>query len=188
MSQRFNFIETPLKGLYKIEQKPIVDSRGFFSRFFCAEEFKDIGFTQPIAQMNHTLTKQKGAVRGMHYQHPPCTETKIVTCIRGEIFDVAVDIRKGSPTFLKFHVEILSDKNQSSLYIPDGFAHGFQTLTEDCELLYIHSSLYQHDAEGALNVFDTELNIEWPQKITEISERDKNHPMIDSSFEGIDLQ
>lgn len=187
MSQRFNFIETPLSGLYKIEQKPITDSRGFFSRFFCAEEFKEIGFQQPIAQMNHTLTKEKGAIRGMHYQNPPYTETKIVTCIQGEILDVAVDIRKGSPTFLQWHAEILSEKNQSSLYLPDGFAHGFQTLTENCELFYIHSSFYQQDAEGALNVLDEKLDIEWPLNITKISERDQNHPMIGSSFEGITI-
>lgn len=188
MSQRFNFIETLLSGVYKVEQKPIEDSRGFFSRFFCAEEFKEIGFTQPIAQMNHTLTKQKGAVRGMHYQHPPFTEAKIVTCLRGEIFDVAIDIRKGSPTFLQWHAEILSNKNQSSLYIPDGFAHGFQTLTENCELLYIHSAFYEQDAEGALNVLDPELDINWPIDIIELSERDRNHPMIGASFEGIDIQ
>ena len=187
MSRRFNFIETSLTGLYKIEQKPIKDSRGFFSRFFCAEEFKEIGFIQPIAQMNHTHTKLKGAVRGMHYQHPPYTETKIVTCIRGEIFDVAVDIRKDSPTFLQWHGEILSAKTQSSLYIPDGFAHGFQSLTENCELLYMHSSFYQHDAEGGLNVLDRELNIEWPLEISEISERDQNHTMINTSFKGIDI-
>jgi len=187
MSQRFNFIETSLKDLYKIEQKPIEDERGFFSRLFCAEEFKEIGFIQPIAQMNHTLTTLKGTVRGMHYQHPPYTETKIVTCTRGEILDVAVDIRKGSSTFLQWHAEILNEKTQSSLYIPDGFAHGFQTLTENCELLYIHSSFYQHDAEGGLNVLDRELSIEWPLEITEISERDQNHPMINTSFKGIDI-
>ena len=99
-----------------------------------------------------------------------------------------VDIRKDSPTFLQWHAEILSEKNQSSLYIPDGFAHGFQTLTKNCELLYIHSSFYQHDAEGAINVLDAKLDIEWPLKIKEISERDQNHPMIGSNFEGIDIQ
>ena len=188
MSHRFNFIGTPLTGLYKVEHKPIEDLRGFFSRFFCAEEFKEIGFNQPVAQMNHTLTKQKGAVRGMHYQNSPYTETKIVTCIRGKIFDVAVDVRKDSPTFLQYHAEILSEDNQSSLYIPDGFAHGFQTLTDNCELLYIHSCSYNADAESAINVLDTKLDIEWPLKITDISDRDKNHLMIDSRFEGIVIQ
>jgi dTDP-4-dehydrorhamnose 3,5-epimerase len=187
MSQRFNFIESSLKGLYKIVKKPIEDERGFFSRFFCAEEFKKLGFRKPIAQMNHSFTKQKGAVRGMHFQYSPYTEAKIITCIRGEIFDVAVDIRKDSPTFLQWHAEVLNENNQSSLYIPDGFAHGFQTLTENCELLYIHSSFYQHDAEGGLNVLDRELSIDWPLEISEISERDQNHPMINKSFKGIDI-
>lgn len=188
MSQRFNFIETALTELYKIEKKPITDSRGFFSRFFCADEFKEIGFTQPIAQMNHTLTKQKGAVRGLHFQLPPYTETKIVTCIQGKVFDVAIDIRKDSPTFLQWHAEILSEDNQMSLYIPDGFAHGFQALTDDCELLYIHSCPHSSEHEGALNLLDEKLKIDWPLKITEISNRDQSHPMISSSFEGINTQ
>jgi len=188
MTQRFNFTETRLKGLYKIERKPIIDNRGYFSRFFCAEEFKEIGFIQPIAQMNHTITNKKGAVRGMHYQCLPYTEKKIVTCIRGEVIDVAVDIRKASPTFLQWHAEILSEQNQSSLYIPDGFAHGFQALKPNCELLYIHSCIYNPGSEAAINALDPELGIDWPLDIAEISERDKNHPMINESFEGIDIQ
>ena len=185
MSQRFDFIETPLAGLVRVDRKPIVDNRGFFSRFFCVEEFKQIGFTQPIAQMNHTLTKRKGAIRGMHFQHPPYTENKVVTCIQGEILDVAVDIRKGSETFLQWHAERLSADNQFSLYIPAGFAHGFQTLTDDCELLYIHSALYAPNAEGALNALDPTLAIDWPLEVTELSERDFNHPMLNPQFEGI---
>ena len=187
MSQRFNFIETSLNNLYKIEQKPIEDERGFFSRFFCAEEFKEIGFTNAIIQMNHTYTKKKGAVRGMHFQNPPYSDTKIITCIKGEVFDVAVDIRKDSPTFLHWHAEVLSEKDNSSLYVPDGFAHGFQTLTENCELLYAHSSSYQYYAEGGLNVLDSEMSIQWPLKISEISERDQNHPMININFKGVGL-
>lgn len=188
MTERFSFVKTPLGGLYKIERKPIQDSRGFFSRFFCTEEFKEIGFTSHIAQINHTRTKKMGVVRGMHYQYPPYTETKIVTCIKGEVFDVALDIRKDSPTFLQWHAEILNTENQSSLYIPEGFAHGFQTIKENCELLYIHSSSYQADAEGALNLKDPKLSIDWPLEITEISERDRKHPMIDIKFEGIDIK
>jgi len=188
MSQRFDFIETPLTGLIKIERKPIQDNRGFFSRFFCANEFETIGFTQPIAQMNHTFTRKKGAVRGMHFQNPPYSETKIVTCIKGKVFDVAVDIRKNSLTFLQWYAQILSADNQTSLYIPDGFAHGFQSLTENCELFYIHSSFYQPDAENALNVLDTELCIDWPLEITELSGRDSNYSMIGKDFVGIDVQ
>lgn len=185
MSKRFDFISTPLPGLVLIERKPIVDSRGFFSRFYCAEEFKELGFNQLISQMNYTLTKQKGTIRGMHFQYPPHTEIKIVTCIQGKILDVAVDVRKGSPTFLQWHAEILSAENQSSLYIPGGFAHGFQALTDDCLLFYIHSAFYASNAEGALNALDHILAIDWPLEMIEISERDSRHPLLDSFFEGV---
>ena len=187
MSQRFNFIKTPLVGLYRIDRKLIEDQRGFLGRFFCADEFKEIGFNRPIAQMNHTLTRQKGAVRGMHFQYPPRTESKIVTCIKGELLDVAVDIRKGSPTFLHWHAEVLSAQNHASLYIADGFAHGFQTLTEDCEMIYIHSEFYVPESEGAINALDPILSIDWPLEITEMSKRDQLHPMLDDRFEGLSV-
>jgi len=186
MSQRLEFIPTLLDGLYSINRKPIKDQRGFFNRLFCAEEIAEIGLKHPIVQINHTMTRQKGAIRGLHFQHIPYTETKIVTCIKGKVFDVAVDIRKNSPTFLQWHAEELSADNKVSLYIPDGFAHGFQALTNDCELLYMHSEFYQSDAEGALNVLDPRLSIEWPLEITEISERDNNHSMI-NMFKGIEI-
>ena len=185
MSQHFDFVETPLEGLFRINRKPIMDSRGFFSRFFCAEEFKSLGFDNAIAQINHTSTRQKGSIRGMHFQYPPHSENKIVSCLQGEILDVAVDIRKDSPTFLQWHSELLSAENQTSLYIPSGFAHGFQTLVEDCQLIYLHSALYAPEAEGALNALDPMLAIDWPINISEISERDRNHPFIDAQFEGI---
>ena len=185
MSQHFDFIETPLEGVFRINRKPILDSRGFFSRFFCTKEFKSLGFGSAIAQINHTLTRQKGAIRGMHFQYPPHSETKIITCLHGEILDVVVDIRKGSPTFLQWHTEMLSAANQSSLCIPSGFAHGFQAMTKDCELIYLHSAPYQPDAEGALNALDPTLAIDWPMQISEVSERDSNHPFIDTKFEGI---
>lgn len=187
MSQRFNFNPTRLTGLYHIERKPISDSRGFFSRFFCAEEFGSVGLNKPIAQMNHTYTKAKGAIRGLHFQFPPHSETKIVTCIAGEVFDVAIDIRHNSPTFLQWHAEILTADNRASLFIPDGFAHGFQTLTKDCQLLYLHSAMHQSQAEGALNAMDEKIAIEWPLTVTDISERDQLHPMIDSDFAGVTL-
>lgn len=187
MTNRFDIVETTLSGLFLINRKPISDQRGFFSRFFCAEEFKEIGLIKPIAQMNHTLTKSRGAIRGMHFQKEPYTETKIITCIQGEILDVVIDIRKGSPTFLQWHSELLSAENQTSLYVPDGFAHGFQTMTENCQLLYLHSNVYTPKAEGALNALDPAIGIDWPLEITEMSERDRNHPMFDSEFKGIEI-
>jgi len=185
MSQRFDFIETPLAGLVRVDRKPNMDNRGFFSRFFCAEEFKQIGLEQPIAQMNHTLTKQKGAIRGMHFHYQPYTETKIVACTQGEILDVAVDIRMGSSTFLQWHAEILSAENKSSLFISSGFAHGFQALSDNCELIYLHTGFYTPDMEGALNAMDPTLAIDWPLEVSGISKRDRNHPMLDSQFEGV---
>ena len=182
---RFDCFDTPLANLKVIQRKPIEDVRGFLSRFYCAEEFESFGVSKPISQINHTLTRQKGAVRGLHYQRSPYAEMKLVSCLKGEVFDVAVDLRKNSPTFLRWHGEVLSEKNQRSLLIPEGFAHGFQTLTDDCELIYLHTAPYMKEAEAALHVSDPKLSIIWPLDISELSERDRSHPMIKDDFEGI---
>lgn len=177
---------TPLAGLSVVERIQRGDSRGFFSRFFCAEELAPVGFDRPIAQVNHTLTRKRGAVRGLHFQHPPHAEVKLVSVLRGEVFDVAVDLRKGSPTFLQWHAEVLSAENHCSLLIPRGFAHGFQALTDDCELIYLHSSFYAPHAEGGLPVSDPSLGIHWPLAITDISARDTAHAPLTPAFQGID--
>jgi dTDP-4-dehydrorhamnose 3,5-epimerase len=184
---RFDCFDTPINLLKIIQRKPIEDSRGFLSRFYCAEEFYAFGMTKPIAQINHTLTNKLGTVRGLHFQCPPFAEMKLVSCIKGEIFDVAVDIRKNSPTFLHWHGEVLSENNKRSLLIPEGFAHGFQTLTESCELIYLHTAPYNKGSEGALNIHDELLGIKWPIKITELSERDRTHAMITKKFEGLTI-
>lgn len=184
---RFDFISTPLTGLTLVQRKAIEDHRGFLSRFYCSVEFHAAGINKPIAQINHTLTRKKGAVRGLHFQQPPHTEAKLVSCLKGEIWDVAVDIRRDSPTFLHSHGEILSAENRKSLLIPEGYAHGFQSLTEDCELIYLHTVAYHSEAEWALNVSDPTLNIAWPLPIQDISERDRNHPFIGEDFLGIVL-
>jgi dTDP-4-dehydrorhamnose 3,5-epimerase len=186
-TRRFDFLTTPLAGLFVVQRKPIEDQRGFFCRFFCAEEFQAVGLKKTIAQINHTITVIKGAVRGLHFQNPPYSEGKIVSCLCGEVYDVAVDIRRGSPTFLQWHGEILSAANQRSLLISEGFAHGFQTLTENCELLYLHSEPFHPQAEGALHVADPGIGIVWPIAMTELSERDRSHPFISPDFEGISL-
>ena len=178
MSQRFDFTELGLAGLHTIDRKPIKDSRGSLSRFFCAHEFESLGFKSPIAQINSTLTKQKGVVRGMHFQCIPYQEQKIVTCISGAIFDVVVDIREESSTYLQWHSEILSQDNPRSIFIPVGFAHGFQTLTDNCSLLYLHSEFYTPEAERGLRYDDPQLAIDWPEKVTFVSDRDKSHPFI----------
>lgn len=184
---RFEFMPTPLFGLTLVQRKAIEDQRGFLSRFYCADEFSAAGLAKPIAQINHTLTRSKGAVRGMHFQYPPHAEAKLVSCVQGEIFDVAVDLRRDSPTFLCWHGVRLSAQNRQSLLIPEGFAHGFQTLTTDCELIYLHTAAYHPESEGALSATDLRLDIDWPLAITEISERDLNHKSIDQDFQGITL-
>jgi len=184
-TSRFEFQPTQLAGLFIVNRKYIEDQRGFFCRLFCAEEFQVCGLKKSIAQINHTHTLKKGVIRGLHFQYPPYAEFKIVSCIRGEVYDVAVDIREGSPTFLQWHGEFLSDTNQKSILIPEGFAHGFQTLTENCELIYLHSEPFQPQAEGALNVTDPRIGIIWPIALAEMSERDRNHPFVDLDFKGI---
>lgn len=183
--KRFSVFDTPLSGLQLVERRMMGDDRGFLSRLFCSEELVAVGWHKPIEQINHTYTKHRGTVRGMHYQLPPHAEIKLVSCIKGEIWDVAVDLRKGSPTFLHWHAEKLTAANQRALLIPEGFAHGFQTLTDDVELLYCHSAPYVQSAEMGLNPTDPRLNISWPLKISHLSERDKLHPMLDNAYTGV---
>jgi dTDP-4-dehydrorhamnose 3,5-epimerase len=135
--------------------------------------------------MNHSVTFKKGTVRGMHYQLPPFSEIKMVRCIVGAIYDVIVDIRANSPTYLQWFGTELSAKNKKMMYIPEGFAHGFQTVTDDCELIYHHSNFYTPNSEGGLKFNDKSINIDWPLAVTEISERDNSHPLIDANFKGI---
>ncbi len=187
MTTRFDILPTPLDGLKVLRRKPVGDSRGFLERMFCAQEFAQILGGEKIAQINRTITVKCGSVRGMHFQNAPHAETKFVTCLRGEVFDVAVDVRKNSPTFLHWHGELLTQDNHTTLLIPEGFAHGFQTLSSDCEMLYFHTAAYHADCEGALNAQDPRLAIKWPKAITEQSERDKSHALITQSFPGVTL-
>lgn len=182
-----NIKHTALSDLFLIERIPVIDKRGFLSRIYCEKELITLGLHHGITQINLTMTRQKGAVRGLHFQFPPHAEKKLVTCVRGEIFDVAVDLRKNSSTFMCWHSEILSEENHSSMLIPEGFAHGFQALRPNCELLYLHTDFYTPSVEGALNVKEPKLGIKWPMKITDISERDLSHPMITDDFGGITL-
>ncbi len=184
---RFDITSLPLSGLRLIRRKQAGDARGFLERLFCAEELAWAGWNKPVAQINYTYTATAGTVRGMHFQHPPHAEKKLVMCMRGRVFDVVVDIRKSSPTFLKWHKEILSSQNANSLLIPEGFAHGFQTMTDDVEMLYCHSAFYSPECEGGLHPQDPAINIQWPDKIAALSDRDRTHPFLDGSFKGIFL-
>ena len=184
---RFEIREGGLPGLKIIQREVLEDPRGSFSRLYCAETFQAAGFPPGVSQINHTLTKAIGTVRGLHFQHPPHAEAKVVTCIRGRILDVAVDLRAGSPTFLHWEGVLLSGENRTSLLIPQGFAHGFQTLEADCELLYLHSAPYCPEAEGGLHPLDPKLGIQWPRAIAELSQRDQSHPWLLPRFHGLTL-
>ncbi|HMB56355.1 MAG TPA: dTDP-4-dehydrorhamnose 3,5-epimerase family protein [Arenimonas sp.] len=185
MSPRFDILATPLPGLQRIQRRPVSDERGFFERLYCTQEMAAFLSGRGIAQINRSLTRHAGAVRGMHYQRPPHAETKIVSCLRGAAFDVAVDLRRGSSTFLHWHGEIISADNHASLLIPEGFAHGFQALTDDCEMLYLHTTAYEPAAESGLNPQDPTLAIRWPLPIGEMSPRDAAHAAITDGFEGL---
>lgn len=185
MSSRFDIQTTPLLGLSLITRKPIGDDRGYLERMFCINELQDMIAVRRVAQVNHTLTKKMGTVRGMHFQSAPHAEMKFVSCLRGIVFDVAVDLRKGSSTFLHWHAELLSAENLKTLVVPEGFAHGFQTLTDDCEMLYLHTAAYAPGAEAGLHPQDVKLAIAWPQQIAEMSPRDAAFPPIAADFEGV---
>lgn len=177
----------PLAGLKIVERKSISDERGAFARLFCADELNEAGWHRPVAQINHSHTLERGTIRGMHYQVPPFAEMKLVTCIAGAILDCAVDLRRGSATFLEHHAEALTADNRRALLIPPGFAHGFQTLTDTVSLVYVHSAAYVPGAEGGLNAFDPRLGIKWPLPASRVSDRDREFSFIPDEYEGLVL-
>ncbi|MEP7279233.1 MAG: dTDP-4-dehydrorhamnose 3,5-epimerase [Bacteroidota bacterium] len=179
------FEPTPLTGSYTITLTPFSDERGWFARTWCREEFRQIGQTKDWVQINHSFTAHAGAIRGMHYQLPPFAEIKMVRCIAGAVFDVMVDLRKGSPSFLQWFGTELSAENKKMIYIPEGFAHGFQTLAPNSELIYHHSEYFTPAAERAIPYDDPGLAIKWPLAPTDISERDRLHPALNNGFAGI---
>jgi dTDP-4-dehydrorhamnose 3,5-epimerase len=180
------FEETRLKGSYVISLTPFGDSRGWFARTYCKKEFAAIGHDKEWVQLNHSFSAEKGTVRGMHFQLAGHKEIKMVRCIAGAVYDVMVDLRKGSPTFLQWEGVELSAENKKMLYIPEGFAHGFQTLTDDAELIYHHSAYYSPEHESGLRYNDEKLAISWPLEPTTVSERDQQHKLIDNQFTGIE--
>jgi dTDP-4-dehydrorhamnose 3,5-epimerase len=179
------FSETPLKGSHVITIESRSDERGWFARYYCEHEFEQIEHKAAWVQMNQSTNYKKGTLRGLHFQYAPFKEIKLVRCIVGAVADVIVDLREGSPTFLQHFMVELSELNGKMIYIPEGFAHGFQCLTDNCTLLYHHTSFYNPEAEGGMRYNDPLLHIQWPIEVTVISERDSTHPHIDSSFKGI---
>ena len=184
---RFVVSDGPLAGLKLVRRQRLGDARGFLSRLFCADELLVAGWTAAVAQINHTQTQHADAVRGLHYQHPPHAEMKLVSCLRGEIWDVAVDLRYGSPTFLQWHGQVLSAENGCALLLPPGFAHGYQALCDGVELLYCHSMPYAPRAQAGLHPLDPRLGIAWPRPVRGLSDQDANQAPIDASFEGVKL-
>jgi dTDP-4-dehydrorhamnose 3,5-epimerase len=172
------FTETSLPGAYVIDIEPRGDARGFFARTFCVREMEAHGLTTNVVQTNISLSRTRGTVRGMHYQAAPAQEAKLIRCIHGAIYDVIVDVRPDSPTYLKhIGVELTSD-NRRSLFVPEGFAHGFQTLTDDAEVLYQVSAFYTPECERGLRHDDPALGIQWPLPVTVVSEKDGRWPLL----------
>jgi len=184
---RFAIHALPLAGLKRIERQRMGDSRGFLTRLFCANDLANAGWLEPVAQINHTYTARCGTVRGMHFQCPPYADAKLVSCVRGVVWDVAVDLRAGSTTFLHWHAQELSADNRAAMLIPAGFARGFQTLCDDVDLIYCHSKPHAPECEGAVNALDPRLAIGWPLIVVERSARDTDHALLDEKFEGIKL-
>jgi dTDP-4-dehydrorhamnose 3,5-epimerase len=184
---RFIAEETGLAGLKLVERQESADERGSFGRLFCANEMQAVGWSKPLAQSNMSRTRKAGVVRGLHFQFMPHAEMKFVACVSGKIFDVAVDLRRGSPTFLQWRGFELSADNKKSLLIPEGFAHGFQALSDDVEMIYFHSESYNKEASGALHVADPRLSISWPLPIAGLSTQDESAAFVSAAFEGIQL-
>lgn len=176
---------TAIHDLVIVETTPHLDHRGAFARLYCEGELTSLIGHRRIVQINHSRTATIGAVRGLHYQRPPNGEMKIVRCLKGRVWDVAVDIRSNSPTFLRWHAEELTPNNARMMVIPEGFAHGFQVLEPESELLYLHTAFYTTGSEGGLRHDDPHLAIHWPLAVTDLSQRDTAHPFINSNFDGI---
>lgn len=181
------FIETKLANAFEITPTPFMDDRGSFARLYCKNELLEIGHTKEILQINHSQNHKKGTLRGLHFQAPPFSEVKIIRCIKGAVFDIIIDIRKGSPTFLKHILVELSDKNQKALYVPEGFAHGFITLTDGAELIYYSTQFFTPNADRGLNYKDPMIKLDLPLSVDVISEKDANAEFLPVEFEGIEL-
>jgi dTDP-4-dehydrorhamnose 3,5-epimerase len=185
MTRRLEFKETPLAGVQVLGRIVSTDPRGCFERLFCQDELEHALGKRRIAQINLSSTKVVGAVRGLHFQYPPCAETKIITCVKGAVFDVALDVRRSSRTFLQWFGVRLSEDSHSSFLIPEGFAHGFQVLSPDSQLLYIHTAPFAPNSQGVINALDPAVNINWPIPVTQRSDQDTLQPFIDGTFEGL---
>ena len=179
--------QTSIAGVAVLETIPFTDERGSFSRIYCENELAEVIGSRHIVQINHSITNKVGAVRGMHYQYPPNAEMKFVSCLKGRVWDVAIDLRMGSSTFLKWHAEELTPQNARMQVIPEGCAHGFQVMDPESELLYLHTAFYKPENESGVAHDESQLAIAWPLPITDLSVRDQKYPPISSNFLGIKI-
>lgn len=178
-------LTTPIDGVYIVQTSSFEDERGYFYRGFCNEALESILKNRSISQVNVSKTQDVGAIRGIHFQYSPYAEMKFIRCIRGRIWDVAVDLRMGSKTFLQWFNAELSVDNGDMIVIPEGCAHGFQVLEAGTEMLYLNTAPYQPDHQAGLIYNDPLLNISWPMAVTTISDRDKSHPLLSENFQGL---
>jgi dTDP-4-dehydrorhamnose 3,5-epimerase len=187
LGEGMNIHPTSIADLVVAESKTFKDERGAFARLFCEQELSPILGGRTIVQINHSCTEALGVVRGMHFQQPPHAEMKLVRCLKGKVWDVAVDLRPNSSSYKLWFAQELSPDNAYMMVIPEGFAHGFQVLEAGSELLYLHTAFYSPEFESGVSYDDPELGIAWPMPVTHISHRDSNHAYLDSSFTGIVL-
>jgi dTDP-4-dehydrorhamnose 3,5-epimerase len=185
MVSTLKLVKTGIEGVTVVETTAHVDNRGAFSRLFCQRELTNVLDTRRIVQINHSRTLLAGAIRGLHYQNPPHAEMKLVRCLKGRVWDIAIDLRRDSATFLKWYGTELTPHNGLMLVVPEGCAHGFQVLEPESELLYMHTAFYEPVAEAGVRYDDPRAAIDWPLPVTDISTRDRNHPLLDAGFRGI---
>ena len=176
------FFETTIPGSYVIDLEKIEDSRGFFSRLYCSNEFKRLDLQNNFKQVNNSYSEYEGTLRGIHFQIKPKSEAKLVRCIKGSLFDVIIDLRKGSLTYKKWYGEILNSENRKMMYVPEGFGHAFLTLEDKTEAIYFVSEFYSPENERGLHWNDSQIEINWPIEPKIISEKDNNNPMFDDSI------
>ena len=176
-----------ISGVYKVQNDLFEDERGSFSRLFCGAELFEIMQNRSIVQINKSLTKSVGAIRGMHYQKYPHSETKIIRCLRGAVYDVVIDLRKNSTTFMNWDFIQLRPEWNNSIIIPEGCAHGFQSLEADSELLYFHTQYYNPQSEGGVRYDDPMISVKWPLEIGMVSNKDLNYRLLTNDFQGLEI-
>lgn len=179
--------ETEISGLWIAQTNAHADKRGSFGRIFCESELEQIIGTRRVVQVNHSVTMRSGCIRGLHFQRPPMSEMKLIRCVQGRVWDVAVDLRRSSSTFLRWHAEELSPSNGKMMIIPEGFAHGFQVLEPGSEMLYFHTAMFSPGFEGTIKYDDPLIGIRWPYPTAELSDRDASAEILDLDFKGLKI-